>query len=108
MERRIGARAQVDFPVIAFVDGFGHPCRAIDLSTTGMVVERTKRLSERALPSLRAIELRLGDRRIRARARSVWSDGRLEAVRFLVMSDVDRLAIAEHLDRKARLREPLH
>ena len=45
---------------------------------------------------------------IRVRARTVWSQDRLQAVRFVVMHDVDRLTIAEHLDRMMRLREPLH
>ena len=56
-----------------------------------------------------AFELSLEDRPrpIRVRARSVWTDGRMQAVRFVAMSDVDRLEIAEHLDALARSR-PLH
>jgi hypothetical protein len=109
MERRIGSRAQVDLPVSAFVDGFEHHCRAVDISPTGMVVERTRSLAARTLSTLTALELDLGEARpIRVRARTVWSRDRLQAVRFVVMNDVDRLDIAEHLDRMARLREPLH
>jgi hypothetical protein len=109
MERRISSRAQVDLPVAAFVDGFKHDCRAVDISPTGMVVERTRSLAARTLSTLTALELQLGEARpIRVRARTVWSKDRLQAVRFVVMNDVDRLTIAEHLDRMARLREPLH
>lgn len=108
MERRVGSRAQVDLPVSAFVDGFRHHCRAVDLSVTGMVFERTKSLAARFVPQLSAFELALGMRPIRVRARTVWSQDRLQAVRFVVMNDVDRLTIAEHLDRMTRLREPLH
>jgi hypothetical protein len=108
MERRISSRAQVDVPICALVDGYRHACRAIDLSPTGMLVDRTRELSERALHLVSPFEIFLGQRPIRARARPVWSQDRLVAVRFVWMNDVDRLTIAEMLDRKARLREPLH
>ena len=109
MERRIGSRGQVDFPVSALVDGFRHNCRAVDLSPTGMLLERTKSLAGRTLHLLNALELQLeGERPIRMRARTVWSQDRLQAVRFVVMHDVDRLEIAEHLDRMAKRREQLH
>jgi hypothetical protein len=111
MERRISSRrARVDMPVFAIVDGFRHACRAVDLSSTGMVIERTKRLASRELVSMSAYELWLAGEAgpIQARARNVWTQGHLTALRFVVMNDVDRLNIAEHLDRLQRLREPLH
>lgn len=109
MERRMGFRAQVDLPVSAWVDGHWHNCRVIDLSPTGMVVERTLSLAQRPTRSLNRMSLyRLGDQPIAMRARTVWSQGRYQAVRFVLIDDADRLTIAEHLDRKDRLREPLH
>jgi hypothetical protein len=111
MDRRLSSRrARVDMPVFAIVDGFRHGCRAVDLSSTGMVIERSRSLAGRELSNLAAYELRLGaeERPILARARNVWSKEHLQALRFVVMHDVDRLLIAEHLDRLARLREPLH
>jgi hypothetical protein len=102
MERRGGLRAACDAPVSAFVDGFRHPCRAVDLSPTGMLYERSRSLGLREPYELNAYELRLGDRRIRVRARTVWTRDRLCAVRFVVMNDVDRLTIAEHIDDVAR------
>ncbi len=109
MERRIGSRAQVDVPVLAFVDGFRHRCRAVDLSSNGLVLERTRSLAARTLAQMNVLELQLRDvRPIRLRARTVWASDRLQAVRFVVMHDVDRLSIAEHLDRMVRLHEPLH
>lgn len=109
MERRISSRAQVDVPICALVDGFRHACRAVDLSPTGMVFERTRVLAGRELAQLNPFEIFLaGSRPIRAQARSVWSRDRLLAVRFVRMSDADRLTIAELLDRKTRLREVLH
>jgi hypothetical protein len=118
MERRISSRAQVDLPICALVDGFRHACRAVDLSTTGMVFERSRGLFARELPGLAPFEIYLdgardsrrsgGARPIRVRGRSVWTRDRLSAVRFVVMNDVDRLTIAEQLDRMVRLKEALH
>jgi hypothetical protein len=109
MERRISSRAQVDLPICALVDGFRHACRAVDLSTTGMVFERSRGLFARELCDINPFEIYLaGSRPIRARGRSVWTRERLQAVRFVVMNDVDRLTIAEQLDRMVRLKERLH
>jgi hypothetical protein len=111
MERRISSRrARVDMPVFAIVDGFRHSCRAVDLSSTGMVIERTRSLASREPVNLNAYELWLSGEAgpIQARARNVWAQGHLLGLRFVVMNDVDRLNIAEHLDRLHRLREPLH
>jgi hypothetical protein len=109
MERRISERARVDVPICALVDGFRHECRALDLSPLGMAFERTRALSERNLGQATPFEILLpGSRPIRARGRPVWSKDRLLAVKFVVIHDVDRLTIAELLDRRAWLREPLH
>ena len=109
MDRRHAARAQVDFPVSALLDGHRHRCRAIDLSPTGMVVLRSPSLARRSLPALVPFELELGaGRPIRLRARPIWDRDSLLALRFVVMSDADRLTIAEHLDRRVQLQEPLH
>lgn len=109
MERRIASRAQVDVPICAFVDGFRHECRAVDLSPSGMVVQLSRGLSRRALPQVNPFEIYLDrGRPIRTRARSVWVRDRLHAVRFVAMNDADRLTIAELLDGKVRRSEPLH
>jgi hypothetical protein len=108
MERRLASRAQVDVPICAFVDGFRHECRAVDLSPSGMIVELSRTLRRRALPMVNPFEIHLGGRPIRTRGRSVWARERFHAVRFVAMSDADRLTIAELLDRKARLGEALH
>ncbi len=109
MERRMSSRAQVDVPVTAFIDGARHDCRAIDLSASGMVFQRNRSLAVRELPEVNRFELYLGPNRpIRARARSVWDRDGLQAVRFVLIHDVDRLVIAEHLDRLSRLHQMLH
>jgi len=109
MERRSSLwRARVDLPAFAFVDGHRHACRAVDISSGGMVVARPRTLRGRELGGLGAFELHLGDRPIRARTRSVWVREDLLALRFVSVNDVDRLNIAEHIDRLHRLREELH
>jgi PilZ domain len=109
MERRFSSRAQVDVPVSAFIDGTRHDCRAVDLSASGMVFQRNRSLAVRELPEVNRFELYLGPNRpIRARGRSVWGKAGLQAVRFVLIHDVDRLVIAEHLDRLSRLHQILH
>lgn len=107
MERRGGNRALADVPVSAFVDGYPHQCWAIDVSPTGMLYQRSRALAAREPYELNAFELRLGTQPIRMRARTVWIKDRLCAVRFVVMDDVDRLTIAEHIDELARGRDAL-
>jgi hypothetical protein len=102
-------RAQVDVPICALAFGFRHECRAVDISPAGMVFEQSRALMERGVSPVAPFEIYLpGARPIRARARPVWGKDRLLAVKFVWMSDADRLTLAELLDRKVRLREPLH
>jgi hypothetical protein len=109
MERRISSRAQVDLPVAALIDGFRHECRAVDLSPGGMVFLRSRGLWARELSMLSPFEILLDTGQvIRARGRSIWRRDRLEAVRFVLMHDVDRLQIAEHLDALSRASHTLH
>src|SRR5688500_12783938 len=109
MERRTGARAHVDFPLSAFLDGVRHECRAIELSPRGMVIEWPQSFSDRAATPIGAFELHVtGVRPIRLRARTVWGRQRLQGLRFVWIHDTDRLAIAELLDDLVRIGEPLH
>ena len=97
MERRIGARVRTDLHLTAYRDGRAVPCRAVDLSPGGVLVRRGGR---RAVPMVQRIELDLGHAKpLRAMARTVWRSDELHALRFVGMNDVDRLEIAQHLDR---------
>ena len=108
-ERRFSRRARVDMPVKAFVDGFEHPCRAVDVSTTGMVVELTRSLASRTAPQLAFLELDLGGgKTVPIRARTVWCKDRMQAVRFVLVNDADKLDIAELLDRAGEKSGMLH
>ena len=110
MERRLGLRGQVDLPAMQHLDGFSHECRVIDISARGLVVQRTKTLAERPSRLMYRLELPLdgGERRIFAFARPVWTQGLLQAMRYVGVGDVDRLEIAELLDRLERQGSVLH
>jgi PilZ domain len=109
VERRVSMRAQVDMPISALAFGVRHACRAIDISPAGMVFEQPRALEERGISQVAPFEIYLPSARpIRARGRVVWARKRLLAVKFVWMNDADRLTLAELLDRKVRLREPLH
>jgi hypothetical protein len=109
MERRSGPRTLCDYSLTALIDGYRHACRAVDLSVSGLVFERPRSLVERELHQVTAFELDVGrGRPIRLRGRPVWNRERLTAIRFVLINDADRLTIAEHLDRKRVLGDPLH
>ncbi len=98
MDRRIGARISTDFRLNAVRDGVYSEGRAIDLSASGALIR--SRHNRRRPPLIQRLELELGTPKpMKTLARTVWSKGRLQAVRFVGLSEVDRLDIAEHLDR---------
>jgi hypothetical protein len=100
MERRVGLRARTDFRVITRDGSLESHCRGIEVSTTGIVVDRGKPVARRDQPILLGLELRLPERlrALKTVARPVWAHGNQQAFRFVRISDVDRLTLAEHLD----------
>jgi hypothetical protein len=75
-------------------------CRAVEVSPSGIVLERDEAIESRAMPLILRIELRLPERLrpLMAWARPIWCRGRLQALKFVGASDTDRLSLAEHLD----------
>ena len=110
MERRFGLRGQVDLPAIQYLDGFSHECRVVDISARGLVVQRTRLMAEKPWRLMYRLELPLdgGERAIQALARPVWTQGLMQAMRYVGVGDVDRLEIAELLDRLGRQGAVLH
>ncbi|MBI4950653.1 MAG: hypothetical protein HY908_01335 [Myxococcales bacterium] len=100
IDRRFeGQRLQADCSLTLFVDGSGRAARTLDLSCGGALVHEG-RVARRGLPLVCPVELRLGGgASIQGLARTVRSGGGRHALRFIGMSEVDRLEIAEHLDR---------
>ena len=100
MERRTGLRARTDLEVIARLGQFATHCRGIDLSPTGILLDRGPAGPPMEDHLLVELELRLPERlrALHALARPIRSVGSQQALRFVEISDVDRLTLAEHMD----------
>jgi hypothetical protein len=98
MQHRVGLRARTDFRVVAKNGGFVSHCRGIEISSSGIIVDRGKALIADTL--LLRLEMLLPERirPLRALARPIWARGSQQALKFVRISDVDRLTLAEHLD----------
>lgn len=100
-ERGIGLRAPTTFPVLLCEGPHATHCRAVELSPTGVVVDRGRELSERELRASMKLELFVPGRPrpVRALCKPVRRvRGHLYAFKFILISDVDRLTLMEHLD----------
>jgi hypothetical protein len=100
MDRRVGLRARTDFTVITQNGCLKAHCRGIEVSPTGMIVDRGRPVEQGTGPALLGLELRLPERvrSLKALARPIWSMGSQQAYRFVKMNDADRLTLAEHMD----------
>jgi hypothetical protein len=102
--RRLGAREITKFSVFLVVGERRFRARAVELSTTGIVLDF--HYNERPdISGLQTLELVVPGhhRPIRAVARLVRRVGVCDAFEFLSIRPVDRLSLAEHLDRERRL-----
>lgn len=100
MERRVGQRVRTDLQATSYRDGRARPCYALDLSTDGALL----RHDGQRPPLVQRLEIHLGAPvgSVPVLARTVWTSGPLSGVRFVGLSDVDRLELAERLDRQIR------
>lgn len=100
MNRRIGLRARTDFAVVARDGILAARCRGIEISSGGIVVDRGRAVLPRHDRIVVPLEMQLPERHkpLFALARPVWSFGTHQAMKFVRISDVDRLTLAEHLD----------
>lgn len=108
MHHRNTVRAQTDVRVTVHADGVAFPCRAVDLSTDGLVVEPARALSNHTARSVYWLELPLGEAGIVVLARPAWRNGNAVAFRFIDLSECDRLTLAEHMDASLKLGLTLH
>lgn len=100
MKRRFGLRGRTDFRVVTHDGALVSSCRGIEVSPTGIVLDRGRSFGSRPEPVLMKLEIRLPERfrALVAWARPVWARGTHQAFRFVRMNDADRLTLAEHLD----------
>jgi hypothetical protein len=110
MQRRLGQRVRTDVRVRAKELVFTRECRAIEVSTTGVILDRGKKVSPKDMTVFMTLQIQLPDRPegVKAVARPVWSFNTQQAVHLVEIDDVDRLSIAEHMDavmRQRRIKE---
>jgi hypothetical protein len=103
-ERRAAPRTSTRVYFNKYIDGRPHLCEAVELSSTGMLA---RRIHEPDAPrAAYAVELapgplEPGEERVWLCACPVWSDGELEALRFVECSDRDRALLQGFLSRVA-------
>jgi hypothetical protein len=100
MRRRINQRARTDCIVRTENGGLISVRHGIEVSPTGIVVEFGRPVGNRDQSFLVNMEITLPERLrpLRALARPIWFSGTRQAYKFVRMSDVDRLNLAEHVD----------
>lgn len=102
-ERRLGVRAPTKFTAFVSTQGRRVRTRTVDLSTTGIVLDL--RYSDiEFVTGLSNLDLLVPgiEQPIRAVVRPVRRIGKLQAFEFISIRQVDRLTLAEHLDRLRR------
>lgn len=102
-ERSIGLRANTSFPVLLCEGPHAAHCRAVELSASGIVVDRGRELSEREQRAGLKLELFIpgSPRPVRVLAKVVRAVSRTKyALKFELISDVDRLTLTEHMDQQ--------
>ena len=110
MRGRVTQRMRTDCAVVAREGALASACRGVDISSTGIVVDRGRPVGERDERLLVDLEISFPERlrAVRVVARPVWSSGTQQGFRFVRMSDADRLDVAEHVDHLDRLHAILH
>jgi len=103
IRRGIGLRAATSFPVLLCEGPHAAHCRALELSASGIVVERGRALSQREQHASLKLELflpgRPGQVRVLAKIIRPLTLTRY-ALKFVLISDADRLTLMEHIDQE--------
>lgn len=100
MQRRLNIRVRTDCSVRTRQGKVVSSYRGIEVSPTGIVIDRGRNVAESDQRIFVDMEIRLPERLapLRAVARPVWHSGTQQAFKFIRISDVDRLCLAEHVD----------
>jgi hypothetical protein len=108
--KRLNQRARTDCSVLTRHGSLVSSYRGVELSPTGIVIDRARPIEARDNGIYIEMEIVLPERvrPLHAVARPVWSFGTQQAFKFVVMSDVDRLNLAEHVDLAAMKDRVLH
>lgn len=100
MKRRLNQRARTSLRVKTEQGSLVSFYLGVEVSPTGIVVDLGRPVAPRDQRIYVKMEIVLPERMrpLRALARPVWFDGTRQAYKFVRMSDVDRLNLAEHVD----------
>jgi hypothetical protein len=100
MSYRMSERARTDCCVRTEQERIVSIYRGIEVSPMGIVIDRGRPIRERDKRIFIHMEITLPERvkPLRAVARPVWCYGTHQAFKFVRISDVDRLNLAEHVD----------
>lgn len=109
MRSRINQRARTDFRVRTRAGVVVSDCRAIEVSATGVLLDRGRTIRPEDERLFLELEMHLPERRtpFRVIARPIWSFGTQQALKFVQSSDADRLELAEHVDRLVQQGRPV-
>lgn len=110
MLRRMNQRARTDCSVTTHQGSVVSHYRGVELSPTGIVIDRGRPIEARDQRLFIQMEIALPERLrpLFALARPVWSFGSQQAFKFVQMSDMDRLCLAEHVDLADRRTGLIH
>ena len=99
-ERRRAARVPVQLYVNKYVDGYPYACKLVDLSESGLRIERMSEPEDISQSSAYPIEIgRAGSNdTIWVWAQSVWKRGQQEALRIMHVDPFERLLLLDLLD----------
>ncbi len=103
-DRRFSTRVQSEIPMHVGDGILVSAARSVDVSAGGVLIARS--CPTRSTDDRVYLEVEMAipgeDESVTALARPVWSLGPYQALKFIRMSDVDRLTLAELVDRVTR------
>lgn len=107
MDRRQTPRTRVDLLFNKYIDGYPHICRTIDVSSTGLLLERVNEptLAREFYPVEIGVLDPKGDliERLWIWAQEVWTDGERQALKFIGLEDRDRRKLRNLLERAGQI-----
>lgn len=107
MDRRLNPRTRVDLLFNKYIDGYPHICRTIDVSPSGLLLEKVSepRIDREFYPVEIGVLDPEGDviERLWIWAKQVWSNGERQALEFVGLEDRDRRKLRKLLERAGRI-----
>ena len=106
-DRRQSPRTRVDLLFNKYIDGYPHVCRTIDVSASGLLLERVSEPSHAR--EFYPVEIGVldpasdGFDRLWVWAQQVWTEGDRQALRFVGLEEGDRRKLGRMLERAGKI-----